>query len=145
MIRKSLPLIMVAVLLVVLPGYKEKTRSLKQPTQYELTIKKIDNVWRVVDTKNNAHIMVNKGAKITWRAEGSDVVFQFPREVAKYFKAETSDDSLSDGYTKFLKDKKKLKLKVKDDAPPDTVEYAVFVKKDGVFAKGESPPRIIIR
>ena len=53
-------------------------------------------------------------------------------------------DSLIGGYTKFVRDGKKLKLKVKDDAPTSTYEYAVFCTADGVFAKGESTPKIII-
>jgi len=86
-------------------------------------------------------VKVKKKDTIIWTAEGTDVYFQFPDAL---FNPEGAADSLTEGYTKFLKDGKKLKLKVKDNAAPGTYEYAVFCTADGVFAKGESPPKIVI-
>ena len=54
-----------------------------------------------------------------------------------------AEDSLKSGYTKSLKEGKKLKLKVNDDALEGTYEYAVFCTTDDVFATGGSPPKII--
>ena len=109
---------------------------------YDLKIKKIGNVWKVVDGNNKTKVSVKGGDKITWLAEGSDVVFQFPSQ--RYLKPQAKEDSLSKDNTKKIKNGKKLKLKIREDAKKDTIVYAIFVVKDGVFAEGGSPPRIII-
>ncbi|MFZ0453253.1 MAG: hypothetical protein WCE54_18385 [Ignavibacteriaceae bacterium] len=111
---------------------------------YDLTIMKMGNVWKVVQSDNhkNTEVKVKRNETITWTVEGSNAYLQFPQEL---FNPVGKEDSLSNGYTKFLKNGKKLKLKVKDSAVPGTYEYAVFVTADGVFARGDSPPKIIIR
>lgn len=131
-------------ILLFYAGYLVETPYMEQPpaSKYELKIKKIGGVWKVLDSNNKTKVRVKGGDKITWTAEGSDVAFQFPS--AKYLLPESKQDSLIGGYTKYLKDGKKLKMKIKDDAKNDTIVYAVFVIKDGVFAEGGSPPRIII-
>jgi len=125
-------------------GYLVSTPSMESPapTKYELKIKKIGNVWKVVDSNNKTKVHVKGGAKITWTAEGSDVVFQFPSQ--KYLKPQGKVDSLSRDNTKKIRNGKKLKLKITEDAKQDTIVYSVFVLKDGVYAEGGSPPRIII-
>ncbi len=109
----------------------------------DLKIVKVEGVWKVVDASDSTKTMVKVKKKdtIIWTAEGTDTYFQFP---AKLFNAVGKADSLADGYTKFLKDGKKLKLKVKDDALAGTYDYAVFCTADGEFAQGESPPKIVI-
>ncbi len=84
---------------------------------------------------------VKKKDKITWIVEGTHSYFQFPLEL---FDPVDAEDSLKSGYTKFLKEGKKLKLKVNDDALEGTYEYAVFCTTDDVFEVGGSPARIII-
>ncbi len=113
------------------------------PKSYDLIIMKIGNVWRVVDATNhtNTKVKVKKKDTITWTIKGSDAYLQFPD---KLFNPVSAADSLHNGYTKTLKDGKKLKLKVKDDAASGTYEYAVFCTADGVFAQGDSPPKIVI-
>jgi hypothetical protein len=110
---------------------------------YNLKVVKVDGVWRVVDASDYSKrkVKVKRKDKIVWKAEGSDVYFQFSN---KLFNAVDEADTLSGGYTTFLRDGRKLKLKVKDDAPSGTYEYAVFCTADGVFAQGESPPKIVI-
>ena len=110
---------------------------------YDLAIIKIGDNWKVVDANDHAKtkVKVKKEDTIVWSVSGTDAYFQFPLEL---FDAVSSADSLKNGYTKFVKDGKKLKLKVKDDAPAGTYEYAVFCTADGVFAEGDSPPKIII-
>ncbi len=110
---------------------------------YNLKIIKIDGTWKVVDASDysKTKIRVKKKDIIVWTAEGTDVYFQFP---GKLFNPTAAADSLKDGYTKFLKDGKKLKLKVRSDALSGIYEYAVFCTANGEFAKGESPPKIVI-
>lgn len=109
----------------------------------DLIVMKIGDVWKVVDATNHKKIEVHVKKKdtITWTVQGSNAYFQFPE---KLFNPVGKEDSLKNGYTKFLKNGKKLKLKVKDDVTLGTYEYAVFVMADGVFAQGDSPPKIII-
>ncbi|MFC2139513.1 hypothetical protein ACFLR4_02520 [Bacteroidota bacterium] len=124
-------------------GYLVNTPSIvSPPATKDLTIKKIDNVWKVVDGQNKTKIHVKGGDKITWLASGSDVTFNFPD--AKYLKHETTGEDLPNGYTAPLKNGKKFKLKIKDNAKQDTIVYSVFVNIDSVYAVGSSPPKIII-
>ncbi len=113
------------------------------PNTYELKIVKIDNVWRVVDATDSTKtkIKVKKKDTVIWTAEGTDAYFQFPETL---FNPVSAKDSLHNGYTKFLKNGKKLKLKVKDNAPAGTYEYSVFCTPAGVYARGDSPPKIIV-
>lgn len=109
----------------------------------ELQIKKIDNSWWVVEKekKKPAIIKVKRNDKIEWQSEGTDVYFQFPKNI---FIHERNNDTLKEGYTKFLKDGKKLKLKIRNEAQKGIYEYAVFCTANGEFAKGGSPPKIIV-
>lgn len=130
-------------LLIFYAGYLVNTPSIvSPPSTKELSIKKIDGVWKVVDSENKTKVNVKGGDKITWTTEGSDVLFQFPD--AKYLKDEATSEDLPNGYTTSVKNGKKLKLKIKDDARQDTVVYSVFVDIDSVYAVGSSPPKIII-
>ncbi|HKI47668.1 MAG TPA: hypothetical protein VKA08_20225 [Balneolales bacterium] len=142
---KSISLIIIAMLLLTASVYYEGTQGNRGPDKIDLTIKKVKGIWRVVDSHDNATIIVNKGDKITWHAVGSDVVFQFPHKVGKFFKPDSADDSMPDGYTKYVREGHQLKFKVRSNAPSDTVEYAIFVLQGSKFARGESPPKIIIR
>lgn len=65
------------------------------------------------DDYSKSEVKAKKKDTITWIVEGTDAYFQFPVELFHPLEAE---DSLKNGYTKFVKDGKKLKLKVKDDA-----------------------------
>lgn len=114
------------------------------PKKYNLVIVKVKNDWKVADETDytKTRVSVKKKEIIIWTAKGTDAYLQFP---GKLFNAVDAEDSLKNGYTKFLKDGKKLKLKVKDDALAGTYEYAVFCTKDGAYATGDSPPRIVIQ
>lgn len=114
-----------------------------QAKKYDLKVIKIEGVWKVVQASDSSktEVKVKKKDTIVWIVQGTDTYFQFP---AKLFDPVEASDSLVEGYTKFIRDGKKLKLKVKDDAPAGIYTYAVFCTADGVFAKGESPPIIII-
>jgi len=142
--KVKLTLFVIGFFLIALSaGFFEQPVSPPQKT-YSLTIMKIGDVWKVVhsDDHKKTEVKVKKNETITWTVEGSNAYLQFP---VKLFDPVSKEDSLSNGYTKFLKNGKKLKLKVRDDAAPGTYEYAVFITADGVFARGDSPPRIIIQ
>ena len=113
------------------------------PNTHELVIMKIDGIWKVVDAADHTKFTLKAKKKdvIVWTIIGSDASFQFP---ANLLDPVDEGDNLTDGYTKYLKDGKKLKLKVKETAEAGTYEYAVFCSVDGVFAIGGSPPKIII-
>ena len=119
------------------------TPAAPNPKVYELKVIKIEGVWKVVDASDYSKkkIKVKKKDTIVWTVEGTNAYFQFSTSV---FNPKGVSDSLKNGSTKYIADGKKLKLKVRDDAPVGTQVYAVFCSTDGVFAQGESPPRIII-
>jgi len=119
------------------------TPAAPNPKVYELKVIKIEGVWKVVDASDYSKkkIKVKKKDTIVWTVEGTNAYFQFSNSV---FNPKGVSDSLRNGYTKYIADGKKLKLKVKDDAPVGPQVYAIFCSADGVFAQGESPPRIII-
>lgn len=109
------------------------------------TVKKVENTWLVVNEQNKpVAIEANRNDDIEWTAEGSDLIFQFPEELKVYFTKEDGS-TVGDGYYINIEDGKKLKLKIKEDAPTGTYVYAVLVKKDGTFAEGSSPPVMIIK
>jgi hypothetical protein len=142
--KVKLTLFVIGFFLIALSaGFFEQPVSPPSKT-YNLTIMKIGDVWKVVhsDDHKKTKVEAKKNETITWTVEGSNANLQFPE---KLFDPVGKEDSLSSGYTKFLKNGKKLKLKVKDSAVPGTYEYAVFVTADGVFARGDSPPKIVIR
>ena len=109
----------------------------------DLKVVKVDGTWKVVLASDytKTEVKVKKKDVIIWTADGTDVSFQFPDFL---FDPVGADDSLHNGYTKFLKDGKTLKLKIKDNVTPGTYEYAVFCTSDGTFAIGGSPPKIIV-
>ncbi len=113
------------------------------PKTYELKVVKVEGVWRVVDATDYSKkkIKVKKKDTIIWTVEGTNAYFQFSTSV---FNPKGVSDSLKNGSTKFIADGKKLKLKVRDDAPIGVQVYAVFCSTDDVFAQGESPPKIVI-
>jgi len=113
------------------------------PKVYELKVVKVEGIWRVVDATDYSKrkIKVKKKDTIVWTVEGTNAYFQFSTSV---FNPKGISDSLRNGSTKFIADGGKLKLKIRDDAPVGPQVYAVFCSTDGVFAQGESPPRIVI-
>ena len=130
------------VLLVSLSGFLISPVS-PPAKSYDLALVKVGDDWKVVDANDHSKtkVKVKKKDTIVWSVSGTDAYFQFPDVL---FNPVSSADSLHNGYTKFVKDGKKLKLKIKDDAPAGTYEYAIFCTADGVFAKGDSPPKIVI-
>jgi hypothetical protein len=139
---KLLVLISCIILTAVFTGFLVLSVQ-SQPKKYNLVITKVNGEWKVVDETDytKTRIRVKKKETIIWTAKDTDAYLQFPD---KLFNAVDPEDSLKNGYTKFLKNGKRLKLKVKDDVLAGTYEYAVFCTADGVFASGDSPPKIVI-
>jgi len=125
---------------VLLPSLPKTPPSPK----YDYVIKKVEGVWRVVDAEDNSkrELKVKRNDKIVWTAEGTDVFIQFSSDQILDPQAET--DHLKNGYTKVLKDGKKLKMKIKGEAKYGTYTYAVFCMANQEFAQGNSPPKIIV-
>jgi len=118
--------------------------SVSHMKKVKYSVKKIDGTWLVVNEQNRPIALEAKRKDdIEWSADGSDLVFQFPQKLSVYFTKENGTP-VDGGYNITVKNGKKLKLKVKDDAPLGRYVYSVLVKKDGVFAEGSSPPIMIL-
>lgn len=100
---------------------------------HQLSIKKIDGVWKVVPNENpTKKVKARKRDKITWKAEGTEVFFQF------------MDEKLFGKFKTRGKKNKKVTLTIRNNAKIGTYKYAVFCMEDSTFAVGNSPPEIII-
>ena len=75
---------------------------------------------------------IRKPRWISWKAEGTEVFFQF------------MDEKLFKKYTDKSKKGKPMVLKINGNADKRTYAYAVFCLADSTFATGDSPPRIIV-
>ena len=100
---------------------------------HEMVVKMVDEEWRVVykNDETKSTIVAKKNDRVSWTAEGSDISFQF-------------DESLFGGSSFEIADGDSLMRPLAPGAKVGEYIYAVFVRGEGVFAKGESPPRIII-
>ncbi len=105
-----------------------------QVKDHQLTIKKNGDEWKVVssDDPTKTKVKAKKKEKITWRAEGSDVYFEFMSE------------GLFGKYKDKLKDGKKLTMSITENAKHGINQYSVFCSADMDFAAGDSPPEIDI-
>jgi hypothetical protein len=104
------------------------------PEIHHLVIMKVQDTWKVVQEEDSTRTLVvaRKGDRIRWIARGSDVYFQF------------MDARIFGGHTQMLPDGKELTLTVSRVARAGENPYAVFCLKDREFARGDSPPVIII-
>lgn len=119
--------------------------AVSQMKKIKYSVKKIDTTWYVVNEQNKPlPIEANRNDNIEWTADGSNMVFQFPEELNVYFTKEDGSSADSSYYVE-VENGKKLKLKVKGDAPLGRVVYSVLVKKDSTYAEGSSPPVMIIK
>ncbi|WP_194775615.1 hypothetical protein [Pararhodonellum marinum] len=118
-----------------IPKTFEVNEEFHRPVVHRLVVKKINEEWRVVfpDDENQSDIIANKGDRIRWDVEGSAVTLSFP------------DPKLFGNATFEIKDGRNRTLPVLRTATDGTYEYEVYIQVDGVYARGQSPPRIIIR
>lgn len=103
-------------------------------TEYRLVIKQIEDEWRVVhqDDDTKSDVTVRRGDRIRWIVEGSDASFQF------------MDEKLVGHSTRRMRDGQPLVLAIGNEARKGVHPYVVFIHKDETFARGQSPPNIIV-
>ena len=103
--------------------------------EYTLVVKLINNEWRVVfvDDYSKSDVTLRRGDRIRWIVEGSDVSFQFP------------DIRIFGDGTKVVRAGNSLVLAVSANSPFGNFPYSVFVHESMNYARGQSPPRIIVR
>jgi hypothetical protein len=103
--------------------------------EYTLVVKVINDEWRVVleDDDSKSDVRVRRGDRIKWVVEGSDASFQFP------------DIRIFGESTRVVKDGNSLVLAVSARSPRGEFPYTVFVHESMTYARGQSPPRIIVR
>ena len=104
-------------------------------TEHRVAIKVINDEWRVVlaDNESKSDVTARRGDRIRWTVEGSDASFQF------------SDERVVGHSTRVVRDGTPLVLAISQEASNGTHPYAVFIHKDQTFARGQSPPRIIVQ
>ncbi|UJP64340.1 hypothetical protein [Mongoliitalea daihaiensis] len=103
--------------------------------EYRLVVKVINDEWRVVidGDDSRSDVTLRRGDRIRWVVEGSDASFAFP------------DQNIFGHETRVVKDGNPLTLAVSARSPRGTFAYTVFVHEGMTYARGQSPPRIIIR
>lgn len=111
-----------------------QAQDVTRSTEHRLEVKLIDNEWRVVleGDEHQSDITVRRGDRVRWVVRGSDASFQF---------LETT--LFGDG-SRIVRDGRPLVLAIRTEAPDGIYPYAVFIHNDLEYARGQSPPRIII-
>jgi hypothetical protein len=107
----------------------------RRSQEFRLVVKVINDEWRVVveGDESRSDVTVRRGDRIVWVVEGSDASFAFPDE--RIFGQETRE----------VKNGIPLILPVSAMSPRGTFAYSVFVHEGMTYARGQSPPRIIVR
>ena len=126
--------IIVSVFILIFVVSFNKIQAQDTSKVHYLSIKKIGKEWKVVDANDNnkTKVKAKKGERISWKAEGTEVYFQF------------MDDKLFKKYNEKSKSGKPMVLKINGNAEKKTYAYAVFCLEDSSFATGDSPPKIIV-
>lgn len=103
--------------------------------EYRLVVKVINDEWRVVfeDDISKSDVILRRGDRIRWTVEGSDASFQFP------------DSRIFGDGIKVVKAGTPMVLAISANSPTGTFPYSVFVHEPMTYARGQSPPRIIVR
>ena len=137
--RKPILLIVAIAIVISAASFPGESRKLNgevlpmAPKDHQLSIKKINDEWKVVLTQDSTKkVKAKRKDKITWNVEGTDVYFQF------------MDEGLFGKFKESGKKNKKVTLEIKDNAAFGIHKYAVFCLQDSTFATGNSPPEIII-
>lgn len=103
--------------------------------EHRVVVKIINNEWRVVLEGNNSKsdVTLRRGDRIRWLVEGSDASFAFP------------DSRIFGHETREVKAGNPLVMAVSANSPKGTFPYTVFIHESMTYARGQSPPRIIVR
>jgi len=136
---KRVVLLVAVIVAVLLAGIATQTGTVfaggpqNGPKKHLVHVKTHHNKKKIVhEDGTTGAIEALKGEIVTWKAEGSDVYFQFP------------DTSIFGIHYAFVKDSNELTLTVQPSAVPGTYPYAAFCIQDSSYAQGDSPPVIII-
>lgn len=106
----------------------------KAKKEHPLHIKKMKNRWRVVHPDSTSRpVYASRGDSVVWAAKGTDVYFQF------------ADSTVFGTYYAVVKAGGKLTLTVQPTADSGSYPYAAFCVEEKEFARGDSPPIIIIQ
>jgi len=107
----------------------------QERVEYRLVVKVINDEWRVVfeDDYTKSDVTLRRGDRIRWAVEGSDASFQFP------------DSRIFGQETRVVQAGNSLVMAISAQSPTGTFPYTVFVEEAMTFARGQSPPRIIVR
>ncbi len=103
--------------------------------EHRVVVKIINDEWRVVLEGNNSKsdVTLRRGDRIRWVVEGSDASFAFP------------DTRIFGHETREAKAGNPLVMAVSANSPKGTFPYTVFVHESMTYARGQSPPRIIVK
>jgi hypothetical protein len=113
-------------------SYQPMQAQSKPLKDVNVSITKIGNVWKAVLTgTDSTEVRVQSGQKITFHAEGTEVIFQF------------DNDTLFGGHSKIIK-KDKSKTFGVGQVKKGVYIYSAFCVGPKVFAQGGSPPKIIV-
>ena len=145
--NKSTLVVILALLFTITSGFLVETEPVDAlfATENVKIQKDRDGIWRIRDKngRNKGKMQVGRKDKIYWQAHGSAMEFRFHKNVDAYF---NYDDGLfADGKTQMIKNNKKLRLTLKNDAPQDSLVYDIYVVDADTFVVGNSPPVLIIR
>lgn len=107
----------------------------QETAEYRVVVKIIGDEWRVVleNDESRSDVTLRRGDRIRWVVEGSDASFAFPD--IRIFGQEIRE----------VRDGNPLVMAVSANSPRGTFAYTVFIHESMTYARGQSPPRIIIR
>ncbi len=121
------------VVLLMLAGSGPPQQKAHAPkTQHHISIALIHNVWRAVRSgTDSSEVRVHAGDDVYFHAVGSDVYFQF-------------DNPHLFGVINEVVKKGHWIHFVVGKVAPGTYYYSAFCEGPKVFARGDSPPKIIV-
>lgn len=109
--------------------------ELQEVREYRVVVKIIGDEWRVVleGDASKSDVTLRRGDRIRWVVEGSDASFAFP------------DSRIFGQETRNVRNGNPLVMAVSANSPSGTFAYTVFVHESMTYARGQSPPRIIVQ
>lgn len=105
------------------------------PIVHKVVVKEINGEWRVVleGDESKSDVYAKRGDRVIWKVKGSAVTFEFPNSCILGFKSASRKNNVP------------LDKTILKDSPLGEFAYSVFIKKTGTYARGQSPPRIIVK
>jgi hypothetical protein len=117
---------------LLLAGFGQERQRGHTPGKHDVSIAKVHGLWKAVRKgTDSTKVQVHVGDEVYFHGEGTDVHFQF------------NDDRLFGVYDTVAKRGRPLHLVV-GQVDPDTYYYSAYCDTAKVFARGDSPPKIIV-